>query len=404
MVLWSETQSSERHIFTNGNSHDCFIVYKYSGPKEQPEGKISVHDNAWGGRVGISLNESLAEGIRYFFGIRVIDMKPWGPVWRIVTPAGVYAVKRTRQQPEQILQLAQILKRFHEAGFPHTMTLHTTKSGKPFARIGNDNYLVSPWIEGENPDFTNRRQLQMVAGLYGSFHRISSALTCPNQAGEPGEVPVRAIRNELFKKRNFLMETRDSLGRLENPNRIERLIMKWSEHFIRQADFCIGQLPEPGIEQGCHYQRWQGFCHNDPAPRNIIIRNRAPYLIDFELAACGPFVQETAKLIVRALQANQWPPGLIPLILEAYRSERALSAGEMHLLPCLCAFPQGFWRLCSQRYQERLPWTENRFYKRLWEITSQEPARIKCFQSMLPDLPEPAAHMRTISIPSRRML
>lgn len=322
-------------------------------------------------------------------------MRPWGPVWRIETPTGVYAVKRTRQQPDQIVQLALTLSLLHEAGFPQTMTFHTTLSGKPFARIGNENYLVSPWIEGKYPDFANQRQLQMTARLYGRFHRASSGLPCPCETGGLEADPLRTIQKQFMKKRDFLMEMPDSTGILKKPNRIDRQIIKWSRHYIRQANYCIEKLTELETKQGGG-AFGQGFCHNDPAPGNIIIRNREFYLIDFELAARGLFIQETAKLMVRGLQANQWAAGFFPFIMEAYGAERELSEREMQALPILCAFPQGFWRLCSQRWEERLPWTEKRFQKRLWEITSTEPSRVQCLKSLLPDLPEPAARICAI--------
>jgi CotS family spore coat protein len=322
----------------------------------------------------------------------------------------VYALKRTRQQPAQILQLAQIINDLHGSGFPNVMTLRATKSGQPYARILNETYLLSPWIEGESPDFTSQRHLQMAAKLYGHFHRISQTISLPGKTDISPPEPVRAIQNEFLEKRAFLITISDSLQGKENSNRIDRHLLKWSGHFIRQAGFCIEQLSTLKPDEWCRKNMGQGFCHNDPAPGNIIIRNRELYLIDFELAAPGLLIKDAAKLLVRSLQANRWPPGLIPLIIEAYTAERELSKEEMLLLPYLCAFPQSFWRLCSQRFQEQLPWTETRFRKKLWEITGAEPARLSCLRSMIPELPEftefpePTARMRAISIPSRRKL
>lgn len=335
------------------------------------------------------------------------SMKPWGPVWKVDTPSGMYALKRTRQQPSQILQFAEFLNDLRNSGFPNAMTICPTRSGQPFARILNENYILSPWIEGENPEFTNQRHLQMAAKLYGRFHRVSQTISLPEEADTAPSEPIRAIQNEFLEKRAFLITISDSLSGKENPNRIDRHLLRWSGYFIRQAGFCIGQLAGLKPDEWSKKNTGQGFCHNDPAPGNIIIRNRELYLIDFELAAPGLYIKEAAKLLVRALQANQWPPGLIPLIIEAYTAERELSKEEMLLLPYLCAFPQGFWRFCSQRFQEQLPWAETRFQKKLWEITSAEPARLNCLRNLipeLPDLPEPAAHIYAISIPSRRKL
>jgi CotS family spore coat protein len=331
------------------------------------------------------------EGIYHSYGIRVADIRPWGPVWRVATPSGVFALKRTRQQPSQIIHLARFFDRLNKAGFTCVMTLWKTLSGEPFTHIDNEYYLFSPWIEGDNPDFTNRRQLDKVVKLYGRFHRISEAISSPHETGNRVDETAASIRNDFLRKKSFLMEMADYLRTMANPNRIDRHLLKWSGHFIRQADFCIEQLARLAPDELHHTTIGLGLCHNDPAPGNIIIRNRELYLIDFELASFDPFIQEAAKLMVRVLQANQWPADLIPAILAAYESERKLSMAEVRVLPYLCAFPRGFWRLCNQRFQERLPWTQTRFQKRLWELTNSEPARVKCLKIILPGLPEPVS-------------
>ena len=331
----------------------------------------------------------MEEEIHRYYGIPVNHMKPCGPVWKVDTPTSVYVLKRTGQQPAQILQLSQTIDRLRGCGFPNIMVFRATQSGRPYAQILNHYYLLSPWIEGENPDFSNQHHLQLAAKLYGRFHRASQAISFPEEADSLAE-PVRAIRDEFLKKRAFLIEMSDSLRGRETLNRIDRCLLKWSGHFIRQAGFCIEQLAMLRLDEWPQKRTGYGFCHNDPAPGNIIIHNRELYLIDFELAAPGLFIKEMAKLLARALQANRWQAGLIPLIIEAYASERKFTPPEMQILPYLCSFPQSFWRLCSQRFQERLPWAETRFQKKLWEITNSEFPRSSCLRSMAPELPEMA--------------
>lgn len=320
----------------------------------------------------------------------VISVKPWGPVWKVDTPSGVYALKRTRKQPAQILQLVRTMECLRDSGFPNMVSFRADQSGRPFTCIHNNNYLLSPWLEGEHPDFTNQRHLQLAAGLYGRFHQVSQTIAFPDEVADGPPEPARTIGDEFLEKRAFLIQMAGSLSGREKNNRIDRQLLKWSGHFIRQADFCIEQLSKLRLDEWYRQKTGQGFCHNDPAPGNIIIRNRELFLIDFELAAPGPFIKEAAKLLVRALQANRWPDKMIPLVMKAYTAERDFTAAEIQILPYLCSFPQSFWRLCSQRFQEQLPWTETHFQRKLWEITSSESLRLNCLRNMAPELPEMA--------------
>ncbi len=294
----------------------------------------------------------------------------------------MFALKLTEKTSEQLKQLVQVIDDYRKAGFTNLTPVIAAKSGEPFALIYDRHYLLSPWLEGQNPDFTNSNHLQMVAKVLGRFHNFSEIVTQHQYQFD------RLIHDELHEKNNFLKDLANRLNRTGDLNRIDRAILKWSNHFIAQAEFCIDKLAEPEINQREPRSLPAGFCHNDPSSRNIIIRNGQLFLIDFELAAPGFFIKELAKFMVRGLQANHWDYSLTRPLLEAYSTERALSVLENCFFPYLCAFPQNFWRLCSQRFQERLPWTETHFQKKLWNITNAEPDRIKYLQKILPEFLE----------------
>jgi CotS family spore coat protein len=315
--------------------------------------------------------------INHWYSIGATKIKPYGPIWKVYSSSGLFAFKLTKQTPEQVRQLAQVIRDCHKAGFPNLTPIIATRSGEPYALIFNNHYLLSPWLEGQNPDFTNRGDLQMVAKLLGRFHRILELVTQPQYQFNG------SIRDELTEKVSFLRNLVNRLNGTGELNRIDHAILKWSNHFILQAELCIGKLTELEAIQRVIRPLPSGFCHNDPSSRNIIIQNGQLFLIDFELAAPGFFGKELAKFIVRGLQATRWDYNLIDLLLEAYATERTLFSLEARFLPYLCAFPQSFWRLCSQRFQEQLPWTETRFQKRLWNITSAEPDRLKCLRNII---------------------
>ncbi len=334
--------------------------------------------------VNQTLTEILAAEIQRSYPVSVMAIKPAGAVWKVYSSSGRFALKGTQKSPGQLQQLAATVEFIRKAGFPNLVSIIPTKSGGFFMTSLHHNYILSPWLEGQNPDFSNRRHLQMVAALWGKLHGISQPLITRENFSQ------ESILDEWQGKARFLRSLTDELAETKHRNRIDRAIQRWIFHFIRLADFCIEQLA--GLENAPEFSPvlpW-GFCHNDPAPRNIIMQNEKLSLIDFELALPGPCIKELAKLITRSLQINHWDSTLFNLLTKAYSVARSLTHYEAIILPYLCAFPNGFWRLCSQRFQEQLPWTEKRFQKRLWEITTMEPDRLNCLRSMLPELPEMA--------------
>ena len=171
---------------------------------------------------------------------------------------------------------------------------------------------------------------------------------------------------------NFLITVHDYLStNLAGLNRLDRSILKWHPYFMSQARLALAGL-EAALQSETEPNTIlpQGFCHNDPAPRNIIIKDGIWHLIDLELSGIDPYLKDYATLLERALHLNQWQPVVRELIEASYTQVRPLSMIELRILPYLCCFPRRFWRICQQRFQARLPWSESRYASRFWELTN----------------------------------
>ncbi|MGE5583677.1 MAG: phosphotransferase [Bacillota bacterium] len=323
--------------------------------------------------------EELLRLINREYGITVTAVKPVNSIWRLDTLNKSYLLKRVRSSPQRITQLAALILQLQKAGFQGLTPVLLTKTGSACLKTAAGNYLISPWIEGEKPAFNSRSRLKLVAACFGKLHSISKGLSFPPEMTAPD------LLDDYQKKQLYLESLPSKLTELKTGNRIDRAISGWSAYFTAQSRFCLDQLLLRRDEL-LLLNKEKGFCHNDPAPGNIIIRNGNCYLIDYEFANCDLLIKEFACLLGRALQANQWEPEIVDLVSAAYESERPFSAAELKILPYLLCFPRRFWRICIQRYQEQLDWTEKRFQHRLWEIVHEEQARMRFLKTWLPEL------------------
>jgi CotS family spore coat protein len=238
--------------------------------------------------------------------------------------------------------------------------------------------VIIPWQPGNHPSFTNRKHLQRAARFWGELHYAAASIAPPDTA--PSNYPFE----DLKAKTAFLTATLHRLQTQSPGNRIDRTLCKWGDYFLAQAQASLAQLEQLGFDQWSRTTAAKGFCHNDPAPANIIMQNNNWYLIDFELSDFGIFLLELALLVRRALGINRWDPQLVEPLLMAYTTANCVSGDEARqFLPALLGFPRPFWRLCRQRFHEKLNWTEKHYQSRLWEITNEEPLRVKFLQQWL---------------------
>lgn len=318
--------------------------------------------------------EQLLAAVNRAYGLNADQIKPFHSVWRITSPKGIFILKRMNCSPERLYWLQQQLCELMAAGFYGLVPFLTTGNGQPFIELKNQQFIVTPWQSGNNPLFNNLNHTKKTVEFWGQLHSVAQQISASAAAG------VRNHLEDFQAKSRFLKDCLVKLRSQNRPNRIDRTIIRWGDYFLNQASLSLDYLRDRG------YERWlptaqTGFCHNDPAPRNIIIQNKNWFLIDFELSGTNLFLDEYALLIGRVLRANQWDPALLAPLSEVYVAQRPAAREELPFLPGLLCFPRSFWRLCNQRFTEGLEWTEKHFQSRLWEITQkEEPQRRKLLQ------------------------
>ncbi|NLW48321.1 MAG: phosphotransferase [Firmicutes bacterium] len=312
------------------------------------------------------------------YSISATAIKPFGPIWRVDSAKGCFALKKTGKSTTALSCIFETFVQLKQAGFLALVLPEISLENLPFFRFKNHIYQLFKWQEGYHPSFLDPALIQNSASLFARLHRSSAEFVKPQDC-EPPDLIANLEQRATFLEGIFL-----GLKSQPHLNRIDRTILKWSEYYLTQAQYCLVGLQN--VKQPPNYSSLLGFCHNDPAPRNIIIKNGAFFLIDFELSAWGLLITEAAKLTTRVLQANNWQPELFDLVIDAYSQERPLVEWEQRILPYLLCFPSQFWRISSQRWEEKLNWSERRFAAKLWKVTTEEPQRLLFLKSILPGL------------------
>ncbi len=312
------------------------------------------------------------------YNISATALKPFGPVWQVDSAKGCFALKRTNCSTKRLIHIFETLFQIKEAGFLSPILPETSSENLPYFQYNNHYYQLFKWSQGQYPSFTDPGSIQKSAHLFASLHQFSTkVIKLENQ------VPPDLI-GYLKQRTAFLEEIKSFLKDERRLNRVDRTLLGWIDYYLAQARYSLSGLSNS--EQASNFRTLVGFCHNDPAPRNIIIQNGEWFLIDFELSAWGLLITELAKLAGRVLQANSWRPEVFNLVVDAYSQEKDLTSWERVVLPYLLCFPQQFWRICSQRWEEKLKWSERRFAAKLWKITDTERQRLLFLKSVLPEL------------------
>ena len=310
------------------------------------------------------------------YSISATAMKPFHSVWKIVTPGQTYILKKIKDAPDHFSMVAQIVNELYHQGLKQVVPIRPTQSGKLYLEWGDDYFSLSQCYTGEKPSFGNLQHLRGIGQFFGQIHEFSRKVSFPKELMNEQGI------EEYQSYHDFLENLLPELPKRRDLNRIDRTVIEWSDYFLEQSREVTRELKNyPNLNSLLGHQR--GFCHNDPAPGNIIMDHQKCHLIDFEFVSCDFWLKELAHLAIRVLQAVEWNPKepSLDILLESYNHERPLLDIEIQILPVLLRFPRRFWRFCHQRYRENLSWPERRYQNRIWEIISEESKRRLFFEN-----------------------
>jgi CotS family spore coat protein len=324
--------------------------------------------------------DELFKIIKREYGINGNRLQPFHSVWKLTSPQGIFILKKMNCSSGQIDWVHGQLQQLIAAGFHGVTPFCLTADGAPAIRWKKTLFALTPWQPGSNPSFTNSNQIPRAAQFFGELHQ--AAKHCVPLRDYPDQNPLQALEDQTA----FLKRTLHKLAAKSTGNRIDHAIRKWGQHFLAQADLSMARLTTLNYGFWSRTTPEKGFCHNDPAPGNLLIYNSQWRLIDFELSAAGVFCAELALLLHRMLLANQWDFRIWEPLLAAYTTARPLSQAETDFLPALLCFPRAFWRLLRQRYKVASGWSERRFQDRLWKLTTIEPFRVNFLRQWFPEL------------------
>jgi CotS family spore coat protein len=275
-------------------------------------------------------------------------------VYRLsVKDGSEYCLKRMGYPKNRLIWMDTVLLELRRKGF-QTFAWRDPKShaGK-ILLVRPDSkskpYILTPWLHGRTPSPTSDQDMYVCAQTLARFHRTGQSVQIPTNGAENllGQWP------ELIKIRTASLERRINKAKSRRKaSKLDDLLCEHGNNLIKRAKQALQTFNKIDYYELCEYANNNGavLCHADSGPKNFVITEEGPSLIDFESLRIDLRIYDLFRLIRLASKKNRWKFSIARAVLDGYRSISELEPVEYDLLAAWLSFPQKVYRMLT-RYE-----------------------------------------------------
>jgi CotS family spore coat protein len=309
------------------------------------------------------------------FGLDLLKSVSYRGVWRLETSAGFKYLKRSKLSTVELQFIYEALEYLTAQTFTRVPRLALSKSGEPFWVHQGKIYILTDWYFSRELDFNLMMDLKQAARFLAEFHLIGTGFTPSREETTrtcwfnwPAKLETRLRQLQNFRKIALAEKETSSFSRL--------YLRNFEPHY-RQAMLSFeALLDSPYYQVAAAESKVKSFCHHDFSSRNLLRTfDNQLLLVDFDYCLRDIRIHDIINLLVRNLKHQEWSHEICRFILREYHQVTRLTPEEMEVMYILLSWPQDFWQVGLQYYDEKLPWPYERFFKKLQSKINSRPAR-----------------------------
>lgn len=308
------------------------------------------------------------ELIETTFGIRISAIKPCRAGYILDTDQGRKYLRQCQCSENRILYVHDAKQHLVNHGFTTLDTYSVALDGHPYMTLDNQNYILTPFIEGRECEFGDDGDAVKASVALSAMHKASKGFKAKSGL---------SISNELGKLPENLTKRYDEVLRMRRKAERERgafdyIYLDCVDKFIALAEESLLLLEGPEYPRLVKKtQNEGGICHHDYSYQNILMKGPTTYITGFE--SCGEEIRiyDLVNLLRRKMRKCNWNPQKASMLLEAYSDPEPLTKDEAVVMKAMLLFPQKFWRVANRYYNSRRSWAQKNFTGMLEEVVAE---------------------------------
>ncbi len=292
--------------------------------------------------------------------------------WMLETDQGLKSLGSCSYSEGKI-KFEQRVKQFAaECGFREVdMYVPNREQGYLVQGPYNEQFVMRNWFYGEECNAKSREHVVKTVETLAGLH---NCLTGFPLLEEEKEFCLQPLLTEQFERRNKeLRRVRSYIRSKKQKNVFEQNFLSQFETQYAQAEQATKLLGETAYVQYYKERIAQGcMLHGNYTHHSVLLLPGEQMAVTgFDKAVTGIQIQDFYLLFRKMMEKWEWDVSLGESMLAAYNYVRPIPEEEYRLLQIMLLYPEKFWKVANQYYNNRKSWIPEKNMQKLLQTMDQ---------------------------------
>lgn len=246
----------------------------------------------------------------------------------------------------------------------------------------NEQFVMRNWFYGEECNAKNREHVIKSVETLARLHTCMKGMELTESEKE---FCLQPKLTELLERRNKeLRRVRTYVRSKKQKNLFEQNFLAQFDAQFAAAEQATCKLQEADYEEYYTEQVAKGnLLHGNYTHHSVLLLpGNGMAVIGFDKVVTGVQIQDFYLLFRKMMEKWDWDISLGESMLAAYNDIRPIPEVEQWLLGVMLSYPEKFWKVANQYYNNRKSWIPEKNMQKLLQTMEQAEKKEECIQAL----------------------
>ncbi|HAT4362693.1 MAG: CotS family spore coat protein [Clostridium perfringens] len=294
----------------------------------------------------------------------------------INNPKNTFCLKKVYYDEGTLLFIYSVMEWFARNEIKLPKMLPSKFNGR-FVKANNMLFMLCPWVKGEKCNFDNLQHILLSIENLAKMHNCSRNFKAIE--GSLIKTGFDSLYISTLKHFNKILSSFNTATKMKHKDKFSSIFLDVFDENIylaKEALLVSGAINNKNLSRS--------LCHGDYVNKNILIDNTDVWVIDFDKASLNYSMYDLCYFMRRLLKRSNtnWDIDLTRKILKTYNSIAPLTEDDFKYVFSYLAFPQKYWRLSKDYYNNIKKCNKSMFVESLKEVALDTYAQVRFVEEL----------------------